>query len=44
MSIALEGAYRLGVRSSRAYVTRALTTGGHVGAGNHPRYNKDAMF
>ncbi len=42
--IALDDAYALGVLSSRAHVAWALATGGRLGVGNDPRYNKSRCF
>jgi hypothetical protein len=44
VNIALEDAYFLGVLSSRVHVTWALATGGRLGVGNDPRYNKTRCF
>lgn len=44
VNIALEDAYFLGVLSSRIHVTWALATGGRLGVGNDPRYNKTRCF
>ena len=42
--IALDDAYWLGVLSSRVHVVWALATGGRLGVGNDPRYNKSRCF
>jgi len=42
--IALQDAYFLGVLSSKIHVTWALETGGRLGVGNDPRYNKTRCF
>ncbi|MFZ2629067.1 MAG: DNA methyltransferase [Rugosibacter sp.] len=42
--IALDDAYFLGVLSSRVHVVWALATGGRLGVGNDPRYNKSRCF
>jgi hypothetical protein len=42
--IALDNAFILGVLSSRVYVVWALATGGRLGVGNDPRYNKSRCF
>jgi hypothetical protein len=42
--IALDDAYALGVLSSRVHVVWALATGGRLGVGNDPRYNKTRCF
>ncbi|MDP2171547.1 MAG: class I SAM-dependent DNA methyltransferase [Rhodocyclaceae bacterium] len=42
--IAFEDGYALGVLSSRAHVVWALATGGRLGVGNDPRYNKSRCF
>ncbi|MBA4388672.1 MAG: SAM-dependent methyltransferase [Verrucomicrobia bacterium] len=42
--IAQDDAYVLGVLSSRLHVTWALETGGRLGVGNDPRYNKSRCF
>jgi len=44
VNIALDDAYSLGVLSSLPHVTWALATGGHLGIGNDPRYNKTRCF
>ncbi|MDO8788561.1 MAG: hypothetical protein Q7J42_10875 [Sulfuritalea sp.] len=44
IAIALDDAYWLGVLSSRAHVVWALATGGRLGVGNDPRYNKSRCF
>jgi len=44
VNIALDDAYYLGVLSSRIHVTWALATGGRLGVGNDPRYNKSRCF
>ena len=41
---ALEDAVYLGVLSSRIHVAWALATGGRLGVGNDPRYNKTRCF
>ncbi len=42
--VALDDAYFLGVLSSRIHVVWALATGGRLGVGNDPRYNKTRCF
>jgi hypothetical protein len=42
--IALDDAYFLGVLSSRIHVRWALQSGGRLGVGNDPRYNKTVCF
>ena len=42
--IALEDAYYLGILSSKLHVVWALATGGRLGIGNDPRYNKTRCF
>ena len=42
--IALEDAFFHGVLSSRIHVVWALATGGRLGVGNDPRYNKTRCF
>jgi hypothetical protein len=42
--VALDDAYWLGVLSSRIHVVWALATGGRLGVGNDPRYNKSRCF
>ena len=44
VNIALQDAFFLGVLSSRIHVTWALATGGRLGVGNDPRYNKTRCF
>ncbi|MDK9702776.1 MAG: hypothetical protein OEL20_06515, partial [Sulfuritalea sp.] len=44
IAIALDDAYWLGVLSSRIHVVWALATGGRLGVGNDPRYNKSRCF
>ena len=44
IAIALDDAYWLGVLSSRVHVVWALATGGRLGVGNDPRYNKSRCF
>ncbi|MDD5175283.1 MAG: hypothetical protein PHQ05_02515 [Sterolibacterium sp.] len=44
IAIALHDGYTLGVLSSRVHVTWALATGGRLGVGNDPRYNKSRCF
>ena len=44
IAIALDDAYFLGVLSSRVHVVWALATGGRLGVGNDPRYNKSRCF
>ncbi len=44
VNIALDDAYFLGVLSSRTHVCWALKTGGRLGVGNDPRYNKTRCF
>lgn len=41
---ALDDAFFFGVLSSRFHVVWALATGGHLGVGNDPRYNKTRCF
>jgi len=43
-AIALDDSYTLGVLSSRVHVAWALATGGRLGVGNDPRYNKSRCF
>jgi len=43
-AIALDDGYTLGALSSRAHVVWALATGGRLGVGNDPRYNKSRCF
>nr|WP_253185905.1 DNA methyltransferase [Novosphingobium sp. NDB2Meth1] len=42
--IALDDAYLLGVLSSRFHVPWAITSGGRMGMGDDPRYNKSRCF
>lgn len=42
--IALDGAYHLGVLSSRIHSAWALAAGGRLGVGNDPRYQKKHCF
>lgn len=42
--IACEDAFSLGILSSRFHVEWALATGGRLGVGNDPRYNKKLCF
>ena len=44
VTFGLADAYHLGVLSSRAHVAWALATGGRLGVGNDPRYNKSRCF
>lgn len=44
MTIASEDALHLGVLSSAVHVHWALATGGRLGVGNDPRYNKSRCF
>ena len=44
VTFALEDAYFLGVLSSKIHLTWALATGGRLGVGNDPRYNKTVCF
>ena len=44
VAIALDNAYWLGVLSSSVHVVWALATGGRLGVGNDPRYNKSRCF
>jgi hypothetical protein len=44
IAIALNAAAALGVLSSRLHVAWALATGGRLGVGNDPRYNKSRCF
>lgn len=44
IAIALDDPFVLGVLSSRIHVTWALATGGRLGVGNDPRYNKSRCF
>lgn len=43
-AIAINDATPLGLLSSRVHVTWALATGGRLGVGNDPRYNKTRCF
>ncbi|MCX7148126.1 MAG: class I SAM-dependent DNA methyltransferase [Rhodocyclales bacterium] len=43
-AIATDDGYFLGVLSSRVHVVWALATGGRLGVGNDPRYNKSRCF
>lgn len=44
VTFGFEDAYVLGVLSSRVHVVWALATGGRLGVGNDPRYNKTRCF
>ena len=44
IEIALDDAYYLGVLSSKIHLTWALATGGILGVGGTPRYNKSRCF
>lgn len=44
VNIAVDDPSALGVLSSRAHVVWALATGGRLGVGNDPRYNKTRCF
>ncbi|WP_018168018.1 DNA methyltransferase [Thioalkalivibrio sp. ALMg9] len=44
VNIAIDNARSLGVLSSRIHVAWALITGGRLGMGNDPRYNKTRCF
>jgi hypothetical protein len=44
VNIAIDNGYPLGVLSSRIHVIWALATGGRLGMGNDPRYNKTRCF
>jgi hypothetical protein len=44
VTIALEDPYFLGILSSNVHVTWSLATGGRLGMGNDPRYNKTKCF
>ena len=44
IAIATADAFPLGVLSSRVHVEWALATGGRLGVGNDPRYNKSRCF
>ncbi len=44
VNIALDDAYFLGILSSKAHVLWALASGGRLGVGNDPRYNKTRCF
>ncbi len=44
IAIALDNACAMGILSSRVHVTWALATGGRLGVGNDPRYNKSRCF
>lgn len=44
VNIASDDAAYLGILSSQIHVTWALTTGGRLGMGNDPRYNKTRCF
>lgn len=44
VTFAFDDSYILGVLSSRIHVTWALATGGRLGVGNDPRYNKTRCF
>lgn len=44
VAIATDDAFHLGVLSSRSHVAWALSSGGHLGVGNDPRYSKFRCF
>ncbi|MEQ9418123.1 MAG: class I SAM-dependent DNA methyltransferase [Salinisphaeraceae bacterium] len=44
VNIAMDQAWAMGVLSSRLHVAWALATGGRLGVGNDPRYNKSRCF
>ena len=44
VTFGLDDAYHLGVLSSRLHILWALGTGGRLGVGNDPRYNKSRCF
>lgn len=44
VTVGLEDPYHLGVLSSHAHEVWALATGGRLGVGNDPRYNKTRCF
>jgi hypothetical protein len=44
VNVAVDDAHFLGVLSSRIHVCWALATGGRLGVGNDPRYNKTRCF
>lgn len=44
VTFGFDDAYHLGVLSSRFHVAWALATGGRLGVGNDPRYNKTRCF
>ena len=44
LAIGLEDAFFLGALSSRVHLVWALSTGGRLGVGNDPRYNKTRCF
>ena len=44
VTFGFDDAYALGVLSSRIHVVWALATGGRLGVGNDPRYNKTRCF
>ena len=44
IAIALDDPFALGVLSSRVHVVWSLATGGRLGVGNDPRYNKSRCF
>ena len=44
IAIALDDGYALGIFSSRVHIVWALATGGRLGVGNDPRYNKSRCF
>jgi hypothetical protein len=44
VAMALDDAFHLGVLSSRAHITWALSAGGRMGMGNDPRYNSSRCF
>lgn len=44
IAIALNDSFALGILSSRIHIVWALATGGRLGVGNDPRYNKSRCF
>ncbi|QDU86846.1 hypothetical protein Pla175_01990 [Pirellulimonas nuda] len=44
INVGLDDAYALGVLSSRPHTTWSLASGGRMGVGNDPRYNKTRCF
>ncbi len=44
IAIAMDNAYVLGVLTANAHIAWALATGGRLGVGNDPRYNKTRCF